>query len=421
MNPRITAANIINQTLEGRSLTEALSAHTVTKDTALIQEMCYGVMRWHLTLEAHLAALMSKPLKQKDHDVHALLLVGLYQLIYMRVPSFAAINETVAACKKPWAKKLINAVLRAYARQNDTLENNSLTNIAALYSHPNWLINKIKAAWPNDWENILRANNEHAPMTLRVNRSKISRDDYLALLESNNINATPCPLSVDHIALGKPSAVNLLPKFQQGFVSVQDEAAGLSARYLACEPGDIVLDACAAPGGKTCHLLEIEPTLKRLTAIDVDEKRLAMINDNLTRLQLSAQTLCADASNPKAWWDGIPFNRILLDAPCSATGVIRRHPDIKHLRQHEDIAALQHTQLGILEALWPLLAPGGTLLYATCSVLPAENDDVIEHFLQNTPSAKVKPLTGGTPLKHGTQYLPSINNTDGFYYAALIK
>ncbi len=421
MNPRTVAAKIIHQVLDGRSLTDALNSHISTKDTALIQEMCYGVMRWHLQLEAYLSALMPKPLKEKDHDIHALLLIGLYQLIFMRVPAFAAINETVGACKKPWAKKLINGILRSYERQKDDLAASIEKTEEARFAHPAWLIRKMKAAWPNDWEAILDANNQHAPMTLRVNTSKITRDEYLALLKTKEMDATACAHSDAHITLDKPSPVNFLPQFKAGFSSVQDEAAGLAAQFLACEPGDTVLDACAAPGGKTCHLLENQPELKHLIAIDHDEKRVAMINENLARIKLNAKTQCADASDPDTWWDGTPFNRILLDAPCSATGVIRRHPDIKYLRQPEDIPNLHKTQIDILNALWPLLAPGGTLLYATCSVLPSENDDVIEQFLKAHPEAKVKPLTGGTPQTHGIQYLPHTNNTDGFYYAALLK
>ena len=295
MNPRTVAAKIIHQVLDGRSLTDALNSHISTKDTALIQEMCYGVMRWHLQLEAYLSALMPKPLKEKDHDIHALLLIGLYQLIFMRVPAFAAINETVGACKKPWAKKLINGILRSYERQKDDLAASIEKTEEARFAHPAWLIRKMKAAWPNDWEAILDANNQHAPMTLRVNTSKITRDEYLALLKTKEMDATACAHSDAHITLDKPSPVNFLPQFKAGFSSVQDEAAGLAAQFLACEPCDTVLDACAAPGGKTCHLLENQPELKHLIAIDHDEKRVAMINENLARIKLNAKTQCADA------------------------------------------------------------------------------------------------------------------------------
>lgn len=418
MNPRTIAAKVIQLTLEGRSLADTLENHPTKKDNALIHEMCFGVMRWHLQLEFIISELMDKPLKDKDSDVHALLLIGLYQLIFMRIPAHASINETVGACKKAWAKKVINGVLRSYERKADEIQQKVLENTEAHFSHPAWLVRNIKNAWPDNADAILKANNEHAPMTLRVNALKTKREDYIELLKE--IKATPCALSTSHLTLETPLAAKKLPKFDKGFVSVQDEAPGLAATYLACEPGDIVLDACAAPGGKTCHLLEAQPDIKKLTAIDRDASRLKMVTENVNRLKLKAKTICADASNTD-WWDSTPFNRILLDAPCSATGVIRRHPDIKYLRQPEDIHKVAETQLALLTSLWPMLAPGGTLLYATCSILPAENDDVIDLFLANTADAKIKILSGGMPTKHGIQFLPGVHNTDGFYYAALLK
>lgn len=427
MSARAIAATVIQKVFAGCSLTQALAdLSTNTHEMPLIQEMCYGVLRYAPRLTFMLNQLIDTPLKAKDSDVHALLLLGLYQLIYMHLPDYAVVTETVAASqslKKIWAKNLVNAVLRNFTRKKDALQDAADLDPEAHFAHPAWLIGKIKKAWPDAFESILQANNVHAPMTLRVNLAKISREDYCQQLLTKKISAIPTAYSPSGLTLSTPRPVDQLPGFFDGLVSVQDGAAQLATELLACKPGDIVLDACAAPGGKTCHLLERYPDIARLVAIDQDATRLNKVAENMKRCHLSASLLCADATETDAWWDGTPFDRILLDAPCSATGVIRRHPDIKILRRPDDIDHLVTTQLRLLTALWPTLKSGGTLLYATCSVLPAENSKIIERFLAKEPSARSQAISAdwGIPLTVGRQCLPGLENMDGFYYAILVK
>jgi len=292
-----------------------------------------------------------------------------------------------------------------------------------LYSHPYWLIKRLKQAWPEHWQQVCAANNERAPMSLRVNAQRNSRDDYLQQLTAADISASNCPHSVYGIKLEKPANVETLPGFGDGLCSVQDEAAQLAATLLQLEPGQHVLDACAAPGGKTCHLRELEPQLASLTALELDAERATRIHQNLERLQLNAKVVEGDASQPEQWWDQQHYDRILLDAPCSATGVIRRHPDIKLLRHDEDIAALAELQLQILSALWPLLKPRGILLYATCSVLPDENEQVLEKFLSQHSDVEILPIDAdwGLAGPAGRQLFPQPQGHDGFYYARIQK
>ncbi len=430
MNPRLAAARALGSVLAGKaslgsSLPEVLGK-VEARDRGLTQELAFGAARWQPRLAGLAAELLQKPFKAADRDVEALLLVGLYQLFYTRIPPHAAIGETVGCVdklKKPWAKGLLNAVLRRAQREGEALlarlEHDPVIRVA----HPRWLQKALKAHWPEHWEAICAANNVHPPMMLRVNRRIGSRDQYLEELKLAAIEAGACEFSEDGVRLAQPCDVQQLPGFAEGRVSVQDEAAQLAATLLELKPGQRVLDACCAPGGKTCHLLEREPQLAQVLALDLEPRRLQRVQENLDRLKLQATLVAADARATDAWWDGQPFQRILLDAPCSATGVIRRHPDIKLARQAEDIAPLAVLQGEMLDALWPTLEVGGVLLYATCSVLPTENREVIEAFLARTPGARELDLAGSFGLKqsHGRQLLPQDGGHDGFYYAKLIK
>jgi 16S rRNA (cytosine967-C5)-methyltransferase len=392
---------------------------------ALAQELCYGTLRWWYRLDAMLSRLVDKPLRNKDADIHCLLLCGLYQLEYMDIPPHAAVSETVAvtaALKKGWAKGLVNAVLRRYQREKEELERKLSGAPEARYAHPNWLINAVKEAWPEQWQEVLTANNERPPMTLRSACNHQSRDRYLEELRAAGIEAEANACSPDALTLARPQDVETLPGFAQGRTSVQDAAAQLAAHLLEHQPGMRVLDACAAPGGKTGHILEICDDIE-LIALDIEEKRLTRVAENMARLNMEATLISGDAASPDGWWDGRLFDRILLDAPCSATGVIRRHPDIKLLRQPEDIDDLVALQAAILDALWPLLKPGGMLVYATCSVLPQENSRQLEHFLTRQPAAREKEIAAdwGAGMAVGRQILPNQDGMDGFYYACIEK
>ncbi len=373
---------------DGHSLTTALESALQSvesaKDRAFVQALCYGVCRTYHRLDFILNELLEKPLK--DQAVKALALVGLYQLKYMRVKPHAAVSETVlAASKKPWAKALINALLRGYLREQESLEQKADNLKEAAVSHPYWLIKQIEQDWPEQAQQILLENNQQPPMALRVNLARINRDHYLQLLSDQGIVAVPVSLCPSAVILNKPVTVDLLPGFAEGLVSVQDTAAQLAAGLLGVQSGHRVLDVCAAPGGKAAHILESRPQLKELVAVDVDASRMQRVSDNLQRLKLPATLIVGDAAKPKEWWDGQLFDRILLDAPCSALGVIRRHPDIKLLRRTEDIQQLQSLQKDILHAVWPLLTPGGIMLYATCSVLKQENEQANRYLFIRTP------------------------------------
>lgn len=430
MNPRLAAAKALAAVLNGKaSLNSSLPTQldkVEDRDRGFTQDLAFGTARWQPRLSALAAKLLQKPFKAADADVEALLLVGLYQLLYTRVPAHAAIGETVGCAdklKKPWAKALLNAVLRRAQRESEALLAELEHDPVVRTAHPRWLQKSLKAFWPEQWEAICAANNAHPPMILRVNRRHHSRDAYLQLLTEAGINATPCVFSVDGIVLEAATDVRALPGFAEGWISVQDEAAQLAADLLDLAPGQRVLDACCAPGGKTCHILEVEKDLAGVVAVDLEAKRLVRVRENLARLGLSAELIAADGRDTATWWDGKPFQRILLDAPCSATGVIRRHPDIKLTRQPDDIAALAVLQGELLDALWPTLEVGGILLYATCSTLPTENTEVIEAFLARTSGARELDLatTAGIKQPHGRQLLAQEGGHDGFYYAKLIK
>ena len=425
-SPRAVAASIIGRVLAGQSLNRLLPEALDAADTAqrpLCQELVYGTLReWPCLVEVCLGFL-DKPLRRKDQDVMALLCVGLYEMRHLNTPSHAVVSETVNAArvlKKPWATGMVNGVLRAFQRK-DGVAAKALSPAAQL-ALPGWLHTELCAQYGDAAEQIALAARHRPPMTLRVNQRKSTRDHYLHLLKEADIGATPCSDSEDGVVLSRPVDVALLPGFAEGAASVQDSAAQLVAGLLAPQSGERILDACAAPGGKACHLLELQPKLEELVALDISESRLQRVADNSARLGLTLTRLVADASAlPEALLDK-PFDGILADVPCSATGVIRRNPDIKILREPADIAAFASQQLAILEGLWPALKPGGRLLYVTCSLLAAENDGVIEAFV-STHSAHMAPieLQSGVARRHGWQSLPDRDGGDGLYFAMLQK
>ena len=424
---RADAARIIARVMAGTSLNQALPpvlGKTPERDRGLLQQLCYGTLRDGPRLQAILDMMLDKPLRSRDGDVRALLLCGLYQLEGTRIPDHAAVSTTVAATRalgKGWARGMANALLRRYQRERPKL----LAGLdpAAWHSHPEWLYRAIRAQWPSQADDVFAANNEQPPMTLRVNAARLSRENYLEQLAEAGIEAHPGKLGSGALRLDQPRDVHQLPGFDAGLASVQDEAAQLAAILLAAKPGDAVLDACAAPGGKTCHILELQAQLGRLVAMDPDSGRLERVRENLDRLALRAQLVCADATLPPPELAPESFDRILVDAPCSATGVIRRHPDIKLLRREQDLASLAVTQRQILLGVWPLLKPGGTLLYATCSVLAEENDQVVEAFLAEQPGALSckLPVSWGLATATGRQLLPTVDGPDGLFYALIRK
>ncbi len=422
MNLRKVAAQVLCAVLkDGQSLTAALDSALEKlddgKDRAFVQALCYGVLRDYHRLDFLLNLLLANPLRNKDTDIKALMLLGLYQLRTMRVKTHAAVSETVAAVgKKSWAKAVINGVLRQYLREQPILDGKA----DAHDSHPEWLRDRIRQDWEQQADDIILQNNRPPPMVLRLNLARTNQENYCSLLDEQNIESEAVCFSQTALRLKQPVPVDSLPHFKDGWVSVQDGAAQLAASLLKLEAGQRVLDICAAPGGKTAAMLEMQPELK-MTAIDIEATRLLRVKDNLQRLGLSASVIEGDAANPGEWWNGQPFERILLDAPCSALGVIRRHPDIKVLRRKDDIAALARLQGEILEASWPLLAKGGILLYATCSILKQENELQIGRFLENHADAFEMPIEAGWGLARpvGRQILTGDDAMDGFYYARI--
>lgn len=432
MNERCAAAQVVVEVSQkGQSLDQAMVTVGRRTKTDLylfprLREMVFGTLRWHGLLDALAQALLDRPLKAKDADLYALILIGLYQLREMHIPAHAAVAETVAAVTplgKPWAKGLVNALLRRYQRQAENLIRGLNSDPAVCSAHPSWLVERIKQAWPGHWEDILQANNRKPPMCLRVNRLRCKPQDYLDTLKDNHIEATTSPHSAVAITLEQPMGVSALPGFGQGLVAVQDLAAQQAAPLLDLKPGQRVLDACAAPGGKACHILETEPHLQELVALDVSAKRLQKVQENLDRLGLKARLVEGDALEPHAWWDGEAFDRILLDAPCSGSGVIRRHPDIKLLRTPKDVEALVERQKNLLDSLWPLLGSGGKLVYVTCSILPEEGEHQLEWFMAKHLDAQAlaTTMTMAVALKFGKQCIPGQAGMDGFYYAVVQK
>jgi 16S rRNA (cytosine967-C5)-methyltransferase len=414
---------------QGESLSGAIPAECgklEPQGRALAQELSYGTLRWYPRLKFFLDRMLEKPLKRKEQPIESLLLLGLYQLDQLEIPPHAAVSETVAVTallSKKWARGLVNALLRRFQRERDQLRTALEGDEAARYAHPQWLLQRLQQAWPERWQAIAAANNARPPMTLRNNARHQSREAYLQRLAEAGIAACAAPEAKQAITLKRPVSVDSLPGFFAGDVSVQDGAAQLAAQLLDPQPGERILDACAAPGGKSVHLLEHGGETVQLDALDIDSQRLARVAENLERAGVSARLVEGDAAAPDTWWDGQPYDRILLDAPCSASGVIRRHPDIKLLRRQSDIENLVALQGTILRALWPLLRRGGILLYATCSVLPQENSEQVSRFLREQEDAQEIPIAAqwGIEVAAGRQIVPQQDGMDGFYYARIKK
>ena len=390
------------------------------RDVGLLRELCYGSLRWHHRLTHQVKRLLRRPRDPVDPPLASLMRIGLYQLQWLRIPDHAAVAATVSAAETLGAKRakgFVNAVLRRFLRERESLTASLAGIREAEASHPDWMLGRLRADWPGDWERVVEQNNRPPPMWLRVNARRTTRAAYLDMLEAKDIAAQPAETLPSAVLLARPRPRDTLPGFGEGLVSVHDAGAQLAAQWLAPEPGQRVLDACAAPGGKCAHMLESCPGLGEMVALDLDRDRLGVAAGELERLGLSATLIRGDAASPREWWDGRPFDRILLDAPCSALGVIRRHPDIKVLRRPADIAQSAAKQRMLLEALWPLLAPGGGLLYVTCTVVHEENRDQIRSFLAATPTAR----SHGAGSPSSRQILPGETNMDGFYYACIRK
>lgn len=408
------AAQTLDTVLSGRNLTDTLAAlwrqepALTGPQRAAIMDICYGSLRHYGWLRGALDSLLSKPLA--DPFIDRLLIISLYQLLFSQTAAYAVVDHAVhvaTAHDDGRLKALVNAILRNFQRRRAELTATLKRESVAFWNHPDWWIGVVQQTWPRDWKQILTVANQHPPMTLRVNVRRTTPEAYLATLTAADMPATLHTSGA--ITLTKPVPVDKLPGFAEGVVSVQDAGAQLAASWLEVKDGMRVLDACAAPGGKTGHLLEIADL--DLTAVDVDTARLARVSSNLARLGLSAQTVTGDAARPATWWDGKPFDRVLADVPCSASGVVRRHPDIKWTRRPTDAQTFARQQIGFLDALWALVVPGGKMLYATCSIFPAENRRQIDNFLTRHVNAS---------LERDIQLLPSEEH-DGFYYALLCK
>ncbi|WP_457665623.1 16S rRNA (cytosine(967)-C(5))-methyltransferase RsmB [Thiolapillus sp.] len=427
---RTRAALVLSGVFQGQSLTDALSERqqqVEERDRGLLAELGYGVCREYFLLDAVASRLFRQPMKQKDQDIRALVLLGIYQLVFTRIPAHAAIGESAGAArvlKKKWAVAVVNGILRRFQREREQiLEQVAAENTSELrYNQPAWLVDALFKAWGDQAEPLLKGLQQRPPFTLRVNLQRQSLSEYVSLLTDEGLLSRPVAGVASALMLEKPVAVSRLPGFAEGAVSVQDAGAQMAAFLLDSRPGMKVLDACAAPGGKTGHLLEHTPELD-LTAMDVDDRRLQRVEENMQRLGFRPELVAGDASDPRGAWGKREYDRILVDAPCTATGVIRRHPDIKLLRRSADVDALVQRQKAILAAQWSLLKPGGRMLYATCSLLPQENDEQISGFLLKHSDARAVMLASrrGIRTLHGLQLLPDTLETDGFYYALLEK
>ncbi|GGW96258.1 ribosomal RNA small subunit methyltransferase B [Alteromonas halophila] len=416
---------VLEKGRSGRDSLEQVQQRHNPRDNAWIQEMTFGVLRQLPLLQSWLRTLLTSPLKGDKKIIEHLLLLGLYQQAFSRVAGHAAVSETVNAAASlgaPRLKGLVNAVLRNFSRQ--ALAEQPVRDPIIQSGLPKWLYQAIDAAYGDSSQQVIEQTNQPAPLWLRINTRQVSKAAFTDRLDEAGITYTSPGSHPEAIILNKRQDVTALPGFEQGWFAVQDGAAQLAAHYLDAQPGERVLDCCAAPGGKTGHIVERTPDLASCVALDSDASRIKRTTENMQRLQHSqaVSLACADAALPADWWDGEPFDRILLDAPCSATGVIRRHPDIRWLRKASDIEQLMTIQAKLLDALWPLLRPGGTLLYATCSVLPRENQHQIRAFLDTHTDASLEPVSSGeSRAQPGRQILPGEQQMDGFYYARLVK
>ncbi len=425
-SPRAKAAAVIHRVLQGESLNQLLPHSFESLELgqrALCQELVYGTLREWPLYQATCQKFLRKALRRKDQDLLSLICVGLYELDNLRTPPHAAIFEAVNGArdlKKSWAAGMVNAVLRSYQREQASLRE-TLTP-AAQHALPDWLFEILTTEYGECFEQIAEAARGRPPLFLRVNQRHLNRTQYLQLLNEAGIAAAPAPLSPEAVLIEKPVDVSLLPGFDKGWVSVQDVSAQLVAGLLAARPGERVLDACAAPGGKACHILEQQPALAELTAMDISQPRLQRVIENSERLGLAMTTVTADASKLQESIRVKQFDAILADVPCSATGVIRRNPDVKILRQPGDIASFGAQQLAILKGLWPALRPGGRLLYVTCSLLKAENDSIIAAFSEQEESnIHSLSLGQGLPTQFGWQTLPHPSGGDGLFFSLLEK
>ena len=423
------AAAAVRAVLDGQTLAAALQAAGADRAgpaRALVHELAYGTLRHYGLLDALIRTLADRPIA--DRKLAALVAVALYQLEHAKAPPFAVVDQAVAAAgelARPAAKALVNALLRRFLRERDALIERAQSEPVGRWSHPRWWIARVRSDWPQHWESILAAGNQRPPLTLRVNLRLTTRDALLARLAEAQIGAHA--VGAQAVIIDAPRPVAELPGFADGLFSVQDAGAQLAAPLLDAHEGLRVLDACAAPGGKTSHLLESADI--KLTALDSNTARLDRVRENLTRLKLSdrdAALVAADAAGPAGWWDRVPFDRILADVPCTASGVVRRHPDGKWLRRQSDIAGFVAQQRALLAGLWPTLAPGGLFLYATCSVFREENETRIAQFVAETPGALRETLNLPDGVAHsGGQLLPAPegagHNQDGFFYALLRK
>ena len=442
---RARAARIVSGVVvEGQSLDVLLAAENFAsaQERGLLRSLCYDSIRWYIRLDALLSRLLSRPGQELAPDLRSLAIVGLCQLLYSDIPAHAAVAETVNATREigePRASGFLNAILRRFQREQSQLCTSVDADVALRTAHPSWLVEALTRDRPGAAAATLDANNQRPPFWLRVNRLRCSGAEYRELLAAQGITVIGTGPAPETLLLDHAVDVHQLPGFAEGWVSVQDAAAQLAAQLMDPRSGERILDACCAPGGKTCHLLELQPELEELVAVDVSAARLVRVEENLSRLGLKATLHAGDADEPSAWWNGKPFDRILLDVPCSATGVIRRHPDIKLLRRPEDVVTLAHRQGRLLDSMWPLLRSGGRLVYASCSALRAENESVIADFLGRESRAsdgtaglvaqlELPPATAsvsvwasglagaiGYPIAAGTAAM------DGFYYACLEK
>ena len=426
-NLRADAAKVLHQILEeGQSARECLPLAQLPhkeQDKAWLQEMVYGVLRNLPILQFWLRQLLDKPLKNRFKIVEQLIMLGFYQLAFSRVSQHAAVSETVAACQPLNTlamKGLVNAILRTFLR--DEMSQQGTPNKQIASGLPKWLYKKLEAEYKDVFIDLSTNMQLKAPIWLRVNTRKISHAQFAEELKKASIEFTDPIGHPEAFILLKGYDVTSLPGFDSGWFAVQDGAAQLAAHYLKPEQGESILDCCAAPGGKICHIIELEPNISKTVALEIDEKRALKIKENLVRLGHDADIVVGDASMPEKWWDGRLFDRVLLDAPCSATGIIRRHPDIKWLRKAKDIDVLVNLQKKILDAIWPLIKPGGTMLYVTCSILPEENHLQIRDFLSRTDNALIdKTFYNDSVDSPGKQILPGDQQMDGFYYARLLK
>ena len=431
---RVQSSLVLNQVIHGKhSLDRAIEqAHKDIEDNEkpLLANICYGTLRFYWELKAKIDQLLSQPLKKKDKIIENLLQSAIFQIDKTRIPDHAVVSQTVEASRKlnkGHFSSLINGILRTYLRSDRDIE--KITE-EIKFNHPNWMIEKIKQDWPLNWEQILKKNNDRAPMWLRVNQKKIETKKYLKqfLTDESKIEADNMQLNDYAICLKTPISVKYLPGFEEGYVSIQDGAAQLAVDVLLENKSGRILDACAAPGGKTAQLIENIDSTSTVTAIEMDSERAELINENLLRLGHSTEVIVDDASDIESWWDSIFFDLILLDAPCSSSGVIRRHPDIKHLRRKDDIYTFQKKQLKIISAMWKILAPKGRLLYVTCSIFKEENDEVMNQFLEKHDNVALQDLLLNNNIlekmiktRYGYQLFPGTINTDGFYFSCLKK